>query len=107
MRYAWRVAKVPAPLRWVFWDVDAARLDTSRSADYIIPRVLERGGITEVRWLIATYGMRGIHRYLRDIGHPELSDRTLCFWRAALNAEDEEWASPPAWRKSSAAPWID
>jgi hypothetical protein len=100
------VAKVPAPHRWVFWDVDAARLDTARSADHIIPRILEFGGIAEVRWLLATYGMRGIHRFLRDVGHTELSERTLCFWRAALHAEDEVWASPPAWRKSSAAPWI-
>ncbi len=104
--YAALVAKVPAAHRWVFWDVDAARLDTARSADYIIPRVLEFGGIAEVRWLLATYGMGGVHRFLRDVGHTELSERTLCFWRAALKAEDEVWASPPAWRKSSAAPWI-
>lgn len=101
------MAKVPILHRWVFWDVDAAKLDTKRSADYIIPRVLERGGIAEVRWLIATYGMGGIHRFLRDVGHPELSARTIGFWRAALKAEDEAWASSPAWRKSSAAPWID
>ena len=42
-----------------------------------------------------------------DVGHTELSERTLRFWRAALKAKDETWASPPAWRKSSAAPWID
>jgi hypothetical protein len=101
------VAKVPARHRWVFWDVDAARLDTSRSADYILPRILEFGGIAEVRWLIATYGMKGIHRFLRTVGHPELSERTLGFWRAALKAEGETWATPPAWRKHSGAPWID
>jgi hypothetical protein len=98
--------KVPAPHRWVFWDVDAARLDTQRSADYVLPRILEFGGIAEVRWAIATYGMDGIHRFLKDRGHPELSDRTLGFWRAVLNAEKETWASSPAWRKSSGAPWI-
>ena len=102
-----QMATVPESFRWVFWDVDAARLETSRSRDYIIPRVLERGGIAEVRWLIATYGMKGIHRFLRDVGHPELSNRTLFFWRAALKAQDEAWATPPAWRKSSGAPWVD
>ena len=101
------MAKVPARLRWVFWDVDASRLETSRSADYIIPRILEHGGIAEVRWLIATYGMDRIHRFLQDVGHPELSARTLGFWRAVLKAEDEVWASPPAWRRSSGGPWID
>jgi hypothetical protein len=100
------VPKVPKRFRWVFWEVDASALDTAASADYIIPRVLEFGGIEEVRWLIATYGMAGIHRFLREVGHPELSERTLRFWRAALKAKHETWASPPDWRKSSGAPWI-
>ena len=86
--------------------MDASALQTRRDANYILPRVLEFGRLVEVRWAIATYGMEGIHRFLRDVGHPELSDRTLRFWRVVLNAKDETWASPPAWRKSSAAPWI-
>jgi hypothetical protein len=107
MKYDPRVAKVPEKHRWVFWDVDAKALDTAAARDYILPRVLEFGGIAEVRWILATYGIDAIHRFLRDVGHPELSDRTLQFWRAVLKAKDEPWASPPAWRKSSAAPWID
>ena len=99
--------KVPVPHRWVFWDVDAEALDTAVAGNYILPRVLEFGGIAEVRWVLATYGLEGIHRFLRDVGHPDLSDRTLGFWRAALKTKGEVWATPPAWRKSSAAPWID
>ncbi|MEP7122719.1 MAG: hypothetical protein ABJE95_17475 [Byssovorax sp.] len=101
------MAKVPAPHRWVFWDVDADALDTVAGANYILPRVLEFGGIAEVRWLMATYGLDGIHKFFRDVGHPEISERTLCFWRAVFKAKDEVWATPPAWRKSKAAPWID
>lgn len=99
--------KVPKSHRWVFWDVDAALLDTDRHANYILGRVLEFGRLAEVQWVIATYGMDRIHRFFREVGHPEMSDRTLRFWRVALNAKDEPWASPPAWRKSSSAPWID
>jgi hypothetical protein len=105
-RFLRGVAAVPKQHQWVFWDVDARKLDAGAAA-YIIPRILEFGGIAEVRWAIQTYGTDGIHRFLRDVGHPELSSRTLSFWRAALNAEDETWASPPSWRKSNAAPWID
>jgi predicted deacylase len=83
------------------WDVDPAKLDSEVSANYILPRILEFGGIAEVRWAIATCGMEGIHRFLRDVGHPELSRRTLTFWRAALHAENETWASPPSWRQSN------
>jgi hypothetical protein len=101
------MAKVPERYRWVFWDVEAEALDTATSGDYIIPRVLEFGRLEEVRWLIGTYGMEGIHRFLRDVGHPELSGRTLGFWRAALKAEGETWARQPEWRRSKAAPWVD
>lgn len=99
--------RVPKQFRWVFWDVDAATLDPIKARDYVIPRVLEFGGLEEVRWVISMFGMGGIHRFLRDVGHPELSKRTLGFWRAALAAEGETWASQPAFRKHSAAPWID
>lgn len=98
---------IPKRLRWVFWDVDATRLDPERDANFILPRILEFGGIEEVRWAISTYGLEEIHRFLRDVGHPEISARTLQFWRAALKAKDESWANPSAWRRTSAAPWVD
>lgn len=100
------MATLPEHFRWLFWDVDTSTLDPDRHAGYILPRVLEFGGIAEVRWAIAAYGMEGIHRFLRDVGHPEISERTLRFWRAAFKADNEPWASPPAWRKSSGAPWV-
>ena len=99
-------AKIPDEFRWLFWDVDVETLDVEEHANYILPRILEFGRMAEVRWAIATYGLPRIHRFLRDIGHPELSARTLHFWRAALKAENEKWASPPAWRKSRIAPWV-
>ena len=100
------MAKIPKRHHWVFWDVDPKKLDTAGAAHYLLPRILEFGGIAEVRWAIKTYGMEGIHRFLREVGHSELSDRTLGFWRAALRAENEVWASPPTWRRNSGAPWI-
>jgi hypothetical protein len=99
------VRRVPKKHRWVFWDVDAAKLDVKGDADYIIPRVLEHGGWDEVCWLIDVCGFKRIHRFLRDVGHPELSPRTIAFWRALFKAEDEPWKGPPAWRRNSSAPW--
>jgi hypothetical protein len=69
--------------------------------------VLEKGCIEEVRWVIATYGMNEIHRFSRDRGSPELSRRTVQFWRAVFGAENEAWAEPAAWRRGTGAPWID
>jgi hypothetical protein len=98
---------IPRKFRWVFWDVDPRTLDLGRHRDYVLGRVLERGGIDEVRWIIAIYGMAEIHRFLRDRGSPELSRRTIQFWRAVFGAEDEKWAEPAAWRRGTGAPWID
>jgi len=100
-------AKLPNELRWLFWEMDFESLDPERHADSILARVLERGRMAEVRWAIGYYGMSRIHRFFREVGHPELSDRTVAFWRAVFKAEDETWASPPAWRRNSSAPWID
>ena len=67
---------------------------------------IEHGGIAEVRWAIATYGLEGIHAFLRDLGHVEISERTKRFWRVVFHAEDEKWADPGGFRRSSGAPWI-
>ncbi len=96
---------VPAWAAWLFWDVDPAKLDLDRDEGFILPRVLEFGGMAEVRWVLGRYGRDGIRAFLRDVGHPEISSRTLAFWRAALGAEKERWASPPDWRRKSFAPW--
>ena len=98
--------KLPHRLRWLFPELDLESLDAERDAHSILPRILERGRMVDVRWAIGRYGMERIHRFFREAGHPELSDRTIAFWRAVLKAEDETWASPPAWRRSSSAPWI-
>ena len=98
---------VPREHHWVFWDTDATALDVDRDRDYIIPRILEHAGIEQVRWLLSAIGPEAIHRFLRDVGHSEIGERTLRFWRAFFNAESEEWANPASWRKTSGGPWID
>lgn len=75
-----------------------------RDADFVIPRVLEHGGLAEVRWLVEAVGEDRIHRFLREVGHPELSRPTLALWRAVLRAEEEVWAAPPPWRFRPNAP---
>ncbi|MBI4617253.1 MAG: hypothetical protein HY720_26810 [Planctomycetes bacterium] len=97
--------RVPLAFRWLFWEVDFDRLDVRRDANFILARVLEFGRMREVRWLVATYGYDRIRRFLRDVGHPEISDRTTQFWRAVLRAGRERWAGPPAWPRGNASRW--
>ena len=99
--------RLPDELHWLFWDLDAVELDSERHADTILARVLEHARMAEVRWLLEAYGIDRVHRFFREVGHPDVSRRTTEFWRVVLDAKDESWASPPAWRQSSSAPWID
>jgi hypothetical protein len=101
------MAPVPLEHRWVFWEADADQLDTGAHGDYLLGRILEFGDMAAVRWAIDTFGMERIHRFFRDVGHVEISERTKRFWRAVFQAWGEPWADPGAWRKSTGAPWID
>jgi hypothetical protein len=96
---------LPDSVHWLFWDVEAESLDVEQHAGAILPRVLEYGRLADIAWLSKCYGFERIHAFLRDVGHPELSSRTLAFWRAYFRAKDEAWTSPPIWRKHSDAPW--
>ncbi|MBI2570192.1 MAG: hypothetical protein HYV63_24580 [Candidatus Schekmanbacteria bacterium] len=98
---------IPDEVKWLFWEVDAASFEVTQHADYILARILEFGGFAEVRWAMATFGLARIHRFFREVGHADISERTFRFWRAFFKADHESWARPPAWRQSSSAPWID
>ena len=97
---------LPESVRWLFWEHDADALELVAHADTILARVLEHGRLADVRWLIDHYGFDRIHRFFREVGHPEISKRTESFWRAVLRAQDEPWRSPPDWRTNSSAPWV-
>lgn len=90
----------------LFWDVDPDALDVDKDEVYILARVLERGRLSDVRWVMETYGLNRIHRFFRDVGHSEISKRTTGFWRAFFDAEEEKWAQTHTLRSNSSAPWI-
>jgi len=91
-------------MHWLFWDVDLAQLDVEAHAEYVLGRVLERGRLEDVLWALSTYGADRIHGFLRERARPELSARTLAFWRAFFR-EEHPWPTRPDWHPSSPAPW--
>ncbi len=97
----------PPELRLALWDLALDSLDIERDAESILARVLENGGSREVRAAIRLYGLERIRRFFREVAHPIVSERTRAFWRAFFRAQGEPWPTPPSWRRSSAAPWID
>lgn len=93
-------------MRWLFWETSPNRIDLDRDSDYVLARVLEFGTMRDVRWAIRHYGREGLVQFFRHTRHPEISERTRAFWRVALNAEDETWATPSAFRQNSSAYWV-
>ena len=92
-------------MRWLFWESDFDALDVDRDTDYILARMLEFGDMATVHWLLGTFGEERVHQFFREVGHPELSRRTIAFWRAYFKAEDERWATSPQWRTHIAPLW--
>lgn len=93
-------------MRWLFWNLDWAKLDVEAHRDAILGRVLERGKLVDVKWAVKQYGGDAIRDFFRRGPHPEVSAKTVRFWHAVLHAE-EPWPEQPAFRQSSSAPWID
>ncbi len=91
----------------MFWDVDPDAIVLDRDRRYVLARVLERGRLVDVRWVVHADGEEAVHQFFRDGGHPELSRPTLALWRAFFNETGDAWQSPATWRKSSSAPWIE
>lgn len=97
--------QLPQAMYWLFWEVDVQEIDLEKHADFVLARVLEKGRLEDVRWLMQQYGPQAIHDFFRHVGHSEISDRTRGFWRPVFDAHDEVWQESPAWRKDSAIPW--
>jgi hypothetical protein len=92
-------------MKSLFWNVDFSQLDVKRDADLILSRVLGRGRLRDVRWVIRRYGEDRLRRFFQERARPELSPRVRNFWRVALRAEEEEWPEPPAFRQASSVHW--
>ena len=65
--------KLPEFLRSYFWDVAFEELDIKTHSILIIKRVLDRGNLRDIRWLIKTYEKDVIKKAVmstRDLARP-------------------------------------
>lgn len=77
--------KTPLPefLRQYFWDVAFEEIDSKKNSHFIIKRVLDRGNLLDIRWLLKTYDTSEIKKVVmttRDIARP-----TGNFWADLLD----------------------
>lgn len=78
-------ALIPESFRTYFWDIDFEKLDVKKSAHLIIKRVLDRGNLSDIRWLLNTYGQDSIKRVVLET--KDLSRPTGNFWADILDLD--------------------
>lgn len=77
-------AALPRSLRRFFWDVPLSGLSAEAHRDFILERLLERGGRQAMRWVFQTYSRASLEEFLRGRGRDVLSRRSWRFWALLL-----------------------
>ncbi len=80
--------QVPKFLQSYFWDVEFEELEIKAHAFLIIKRVLDRGNLRDIRWLVKTYGKDAIKKVVletRDLARP-----TGNFWADILGIDKDK-----------------
>ena len=93
---------IPAKLKTLFPEYEVSRLNAGRDRMLLISRVLDRGRLKDVRWLIGRLPKRDILRFLKEDGARLMSRRSLRFWSLFFNVVPKPL---PQWR-TKANPWL-
>lgn len=80
--------KVPEFLRPYFWDVEFEKLDLKTNSFLIIKRVLDRGNMNDIRWLIGAYRKKAIKKVVLETH--DLSRPTANFWADLLGLDKDK-----------------
>ena len=70
--------QLPEFLRPYFWDIEFEKLEPKKHSILIIKRVLDRGNLHDIRWLIKTYGKDAIKKVVMET--KDLARPTGNFW---------------------------
>ncbi|MBI2896152.1 MAG: hypothetical protein HYY06_21520 [Deltaproteobacteria bacterium] len=83
----------------LFWDVDPSTVDIDRHRDYVIERVMARGGWSAMCWLRRVYAKEALADFLQRRGASRLAPRDLAYWAliAGLDVPIPRGGGRPAW----------
>lgn len=89
---------LPPDIAVLFWDVDPAAVDLELHRDYVLERVMSRGGWAAMRWLQANYAAEVRADFLRRKGH-RLPPRERAYWSLVSGAHlpVEPGGGRPTW----------
>lgn len=82
--------QIPSGVRELLWEYQIEGFVESRWQDTIMSRVMQRGGWTEMRWLLKTFGRDRLREFLSDRGRRILGPRELRYWAFVCGVSGDE-----------------
>ena len=79
-------ATLPGHVVNLFWEVDPASIDLDLHRNYVLERVMSRGGWDAMQWLKATYSRQDLATFLRLRGG-RLAPRERAYWCLVAGVE--------------------
>jgi len=80
--------KLPPSLHKFFWDVNASRVDPSKSPKYVINRLLDKGDFAAARWVLRTMPRSTVVETLKTMR--DFSPWNGVFWANFFSIPREE-----------------
>jgi hypothetical protein len=92
------LVQIPDDLHWLFWDVEPSAVRLPEHRDYVLERVMSRGGWGAMRWLQRAFPREVLADFLRRRGG-RLAPRELAYSRlvAGVEGEDRPGGGRPSW----------
>lgn len=75
--------QLPTSLKPYFWDVSFESLDTTKYANFVIGRLLDKGSAEAASWVLNNYSRDDIQRTFMTIR--DFSPKTANFWSIYLD----------------------
>lgn len=80
--------KLPASFYQFFWDVDAKKVDPSKSPYYVINRLLDKGDLSAARWVVRNFPKEIIVETIKKMR--DFSPWNGTFWARMYDLKREE-----------------
>ena len=96
------VQPLPKKLGPLFPEYDIAKINAGRDKTLVISRVLENGGLDEIKWAFERYSRGELSAFVVEDGGRLLGSRSLRLWSLVLGAKPkpvQTWRDSGIWQR--------
>ena len=80
--------RLPKFLYPLFWDINPKKLDVNKCSRYVIERIMERGDIPHIKWMLRSFSNAWFRKTLCN-SH-QLSKKAATFWSLFLKVPQKD-----------------